>query len=189
MGTSRLERADSRLAPRRLVGLIAAAAGAVMVLASLLSWITTPMETGGRTAISGWGDITGGDPTIDGSNLNVLMSGLGSYRPGVPGLIAGALALIPALIVAVTGAGHRPNRVAVGVLGLCGLVGAVWGIARAIVPGDAVGVLPDGLASAGWGPWLTALAGLVLVAASGAVLAGLLDPSSPGARAGLQGGR
>lgn len=187
MGGRKSGSTDPRRALRRTVGLVAAVAGAVMAAASLLSWITTPMETSGRITISGWGDITGGNPMIDGSNLNVLMSGIGSYRPGVPGLVAGALALTPALIVAATGDGQRPNRVAGVVLGLCGLVGGIWGVARVTAPGDAVGVLPGGLASPGWGPWLTGLAGLVLVAAAVAVLAGLLDPRYPGVRTGVQG--
>ncbi len=113
---------DSRVAYRRGAGLVAGAAGLLLIASSFLAWITTPMQTGGRTSISGWGLISGGSDEANGVNFNDLMSGVGSYRPGAVALIAGAVALIPALIVAVTGPGRRPSRIVAVVLAACGAV-------------------------------------------------------------------
>jgi hypothetical protein len=169
---------DTRLAYRRTAGLVAGAAGLLLMVASFLGWITTPMQSGGRASISGWGTISGGSAEVDGVNFNVLMAGVGSYRPGAVALIAGAVALIPALIIAVTGAGKRPSRVVGVLLGLSGAVAVAWGLARVIAPGDALGVLPAGQHAAGAGPYLTALGGVVLVAAAGVVVSGFLDPAT-----------
>lgn len=169
--------ADKSAGYRRIAGLVADAAGLGLIVASFLSWVTTPMQTGGRTSISGWGMISGGSDEVDGVNFNDLMSGAGSFRPGAVALIAGVVALIPALIIAVTGAGRRPNRVVAVVLGLAGAVAVVWGLIKAISPGDVLGVLPAGQASAGAGPYLTVFCGLVLIAVAVAVLGGFLDPA------------
>jgi hypothetical protein len=175
---------DSRVAYRRGAGLVAGAAGLLLIASSFLAWITTPMQTGGRTTISGWGLISGGSDEANGVNFNDLMSGVGSYRPGAVALIAGAVALIPALIVAVTGPGRRPSRIVAVALAACGAVAVVWGIARIIAPGDALGVLPGGLASAGAGPYLAAFGGLVLLVVAGAVFSGFLDPAGSRNRSG-----
>jgi hypothetical protein len=168
--------ADSRVGYRRGAGLIAAAGGLLLIISSFLGWITTPMQTGGRTSISGWGLISGGSEEANGVNFNDLMSGVGTYRPGAVALIAGAVALIPALIVTVTGPGRRPSRIVAAVLAVCGGVGLVWGVARIIAPGDALGVLPGGQAAAGAGPYVAAFGGLVLLVVAGAVIGGFLDP-------------
>jgi hypothetical protein len=180
--------ADPRVAYRRSAGLAAGAAGLLLIGASFLGWITTPMQSGGRTSISGWGMISGGSDEVDGVNFNDLMAGVGSYRPGAVALVAGAVALIPALIIAVTGAGRRPSRLVGVLLGLCGAVAVAWGLARVIAPGDALGVLPSGQHAAGAGPYLTVLGGVVLVAAAGTVLSGFLDPVTA-LRAGRRPGR
>lgn len=173
---------DSRVAYRRAAGLVAGAGGLLLIVSSFLGWITTPMDTGGRTSISGWGLISGGSDEANGVNFNDLMSGVGSYRPGAVALIAGVAALIPALIIAVTGPGRRPNRVVAVVLALCGAVGLVWGLARVIAPGDALGVLPGGQATAGAGPYVAAFGGLLLLLTAGAILGGFVDPPRPDRR-------
>lgn len=170
-------RVDLRVGYRRTTGLVAGAAGLGLVIASFLGWITTPMQSGGRTSISGWGVISGGSTEVDGVNFNDLMAGVGTYRPGAVALVAGVVALIPALIVAVTGAGRRPSRIVAALLGLAGTAAVVWGLIRAISPGDALGVLPAGQAAAGAGPYLTVACGIVLMAAAGGVLGGFLDPA------------
>jgi hypothetical protein len=167
---------DDRLVPRRCAGLGAGAAALVLIVASFVGWISTPMQSGGRASISGWGMISGGSAEIDGANFNDLMAGVGTYRPGAVSLVAGVVALIPALIIAVTGAGHRPSRIVAAVIGLSGGVALAWGLAKVIVPGDALGVLPGGQSAAGAGPYLCAAGGIVLLAVSIAVIGGFLDP-------------
>jgi hypothetical protein len=169
--------ADPRAGTRRIVGLVAAAAALLLIIASFLSWISTPMQTGGRTTISGWGTISGGSDEVNGANLNDLMTGVGSYRPGAIALIAGVVALIPAVIISVTRPGRRPNRIVAVVLGVSGALALAWGVARTIAPGNAVGVLPAGQATVGVGPVLTAVAGLMLLAVAVVIIAGVLDPA------------
>src|SRR6185312_17502292 len=48
-----------RRSVRVTVGVIAAGAGAAMIVSSFLTWVSTPAETGGRTRVSGWGAISG----------------------------------------------------------------------------------------------------------------------------------
>jgi hypothetical protein len=181
--------ATDRLRVRIAAGSVAVAAGGALIGSSFLGWITTPMAGGGRTAISGWGSISGGDPLVDGVNFNTLMAGVGSYRPGAPVLVMGAVTVIPGLILAVTGAGRRPSRVVGAVLALCGVAALIWGLLKAVAPGDALGVLPDGQGSPGAGPVLAAVAGLAILVVAGLLLAGLLDPAAPVRRAGVQPGR
>lgn len=184
-----LAEADGRRQVRIGCGVAALAAGLALIGSSFLGWITTAMVGGGRTSISGWGMISGGNPVIDGVNLNTLMAGEGSYRPGVPVLAIGAITVVPALILAVTGAGHRPNRVVGGLLAACGAAGVGWGLAKIIAPGDAVGVLPDGQGAPGAGPMLATAAGVVLLVVAGLLLAGRLDPPVTMPRRGVQGRR
>lgn len=185
----RVEPVDRRRRVRLVAGLVAVTGGLALIGSTFLGWISTAMDTGGRTTISGWGTISGGSSLVDGANFNTLMAGVGSYRPAVPVVIAGAVTVIPGLIVAVTGAGRRPSRVIGALLAACGLVATGWSVAKLVDPGDAVGVLPDGQGSAGAGPLLAAVAGLALLLVAGSLLAGLLDPSGARDSPGMGGAR
>ncbi|MGI8414748.1 MAG: hypothetical protein ACR2P2_00770 [Nakamurella sp.] len=159
-------------------GVVAGAGGALMVIGAFLSWLSTSSDAGGSTVISGFGTISGGS-TLAGQNLNDLLSigGLGTFRPGLIGLIFGSLAVLGGIAVAL----QRPRgahsfRVAAVFLLLCGVVGAGWGLYRSFAPGTA-GILAAGDGSAGTGPWMTAAGGLVIVAAGCWLLAGRADPT------------
>lgn len=182
----RAEPADGRRKARLAAGLIAAAGGLALVGSTFLGWITTGMTTGGHTAISGWGTISGGSSLVNGVNFNTLMAGIGSYRPAVPVVIVGAVTVIPGLILAVTRAGSRPSRVIGALLAACGLVATGWSVAKLVDPGDALGVLPNGQGAAGNGPVLATVAGLAILATAAALFAGLLDPPEPAAPPGIQ---
>lgn len=181
-----MNRLDPRRPHRTAAGLAAAAGGLVAIGSSFLGWISTPMETGGRTTISGWGRISGGDELVDGVDLNVLMEGEGSYRPGVWAAVIGLVIIVPALVLAATGDGRRPNRMLLGLLLLCGVGALGYGGWRAVDPGDALGVLPAGYAATGGGPILLAVAGLVVAAVAVWGLVGGLDPLPPPVRRGIQ---
>jgi len=176
-----------RRSVRVTVGVIAAGAGAAMIVSSFLTWVSTPAETGGRTRVSGWGAISGASD-IAGTNLNdvLQMGGGGSYRPGLLGLIFGGIALVGAAVLLLVPGKVRPHRVTASVLILCGVVGAGWGLLRALAPASA-GVLDAGDGRAGFGPWLLAASGFVLLMAGTALLAGLLDTPEPDRHRGIQG--
>ncbi len=177
---------DGRLAARRTAGLLAAAGGLALIGSTFLGWISTAMQTGGRTTISGWGAISGGSDLVDGVNLNTLMDGMGSYRPAIPVVIVGAVTVIPALVLAVTGADVRPRRLVGALLAGCGMLATAWALAKVIAPGDALGVLPAGEAGTGTGPVLATVAGLVILAVGATVLFGVLDPPARKAMRGIQ---
>lgn len=155
-----------------------------MVVASFAPWIGTATVDGGSTTITGWGSISGASE-IAGTNLNDVLDGTATYRPGLLGLLFGALTVVAAIVVAAVGGGRRPHRVTAAVLALCGLVGAGWGLYRGINPGDA-GVFEAGDVSVGIGPWLTALGGLLTIGAAAVILAGRIDPPGPTTRRGIQ---
>jgi len=170
---------------RRVIGAVAGLGALLMIGASFLPWISTGTEDGGRTAITGWGGITGSSG-IAGTNLNDVLDGAGTYRPGLIGAIFGVIALIAAIAVAAVAGGARPHRVTASVLVLCGLVGVGWGVFRGFDPGDA-GVFEAGDAAVGIGPWLTALGGLLVLAAAVTILVGVIDPPVTSAgRRGIQ---
>lgn len=178
--------ADTRRRARIAAGSVAGAAGLALIGSSFLGWITTAMATGGRASISGWGTISSDNKLVDGVNFNTLMAGVGSYRPAVPAVVVGAVTVIPGLVLAVTGPGRRPSRVVGGLLALCGLAGVIWGLAKAIDPGDAAGVLPHGQGATGAGPILAAMAGLAILGSAALLLTGMLDPPMPDRRRGVQ---
>jgi hypothetical protein len=159
---------------RRVIGALAGLGALLMIGSSFLPWISTDTEDGGRTAITGWGGITGSSG-IAGTNLNEVLDGDGTYRPGLIGAIFGVIALIAAISLASVAGGARPHRVTASVLALCGLVGAGWGLFRALDPGNA-GVFDAGDAAAGVGPWLTTLGGVVVLAAAATIFVGVIDP-------------
>jgi hypothetical protein len=178
----------SATATRRWVAAIAGTGGLVMMVSSLLPWIGTGTEDGGRTTISGWGSISG-DSEIAGTNLNDVLDGTATYRPGLPGVLFGVLAVIAAIVLAAAAGGaagnRRPHRVTGALLVLCGLVGTGWGLYRGIKPGDA-GVFEAGDVSVGIGPWLTALGGVLTIGAAAVIFAGRIDSPDPVARRGIQ---
>jgi len=177
-------RPDRTTQVRRGAAAIAAAGAIVAVLASFLPWIGTDTVDGGATSISGWGSISG-TSSIAGTNLNDVMEGW-TYRPGLIGLVFGAIGVIAALALAATaGRSTRPHRITAAVLTLCGLACVGWGVLRGIAPGDA-GVFDAGDSYAEIGPWVTALGGVVMIAAAVVVFAGRIDPPEPMARRGIQ---
>jgi hypothetical protein len=169
---------------RRWVAALAGAAGLLMIIASFLPWITADTEDGGTTSITGWGGITGSSG-IAGTNLNDVLDGDGTYRPGLIGLIFGVITVIAAIALAAVGGAARPHRVTAAVLALCGLLTAGWGLYRALAPGEA-NVFQPGETSAGLGPWCTALAGVLAIVAAGLILAGRIDPPAPPVRRSIQ---
>ena len=181
-----MARAERR-SVRVTVGVIAAVAAVAMIVSSFLTWVSTPADTGGRTRVSGWGAISGASD-IAGTNLNdvLQLGGGGSYRPGLLGLIFGGIALVGAAVLLLVRGKERPHRITAAVLILCGLVGAGWGLLRALAPGSA-GVLDAGDGRAGFGPWLLAAAGFVLLLVGTAVLAGMLETPEPVRHPGIQG--
>ncbi|MBM9466980.1 hypothetical protein [Nakamurella leprariae] len=168
-------------ARRRAVAGVAAVGALATVIASFLPWISAPTVDGGRAVLSGWGGISG-DSQLAGSNLNDALAGAGSYRPGMIGVLFGAIGILAALGLAVarvrppgTGGTARPLRIPAALLVLCGVMGAGWGGWRGIAPGDA-GVFDPGEAGAAVGPWLTLAAGLVMIGAAVVVFTGRVDP-------------
>lgn len=159
---------------RRAVGAAAGSGALLLIGASFLPWITTATDDGGTTSITGWGGITG-NSGIAGTNLNEVLDGAGTYRPGLIGTIFGVIALVAAIAIASVAGGARPHRVTASVLSLCGLAGLAWGVFRGLDPGDA-GVFDAGDASAGIGPWLAALGGVVILAAAVTIFVGVIDP-------------
>ncbi len=158
---------------RRAVGAVAGLGAVLMIGSSFLPWISTDTEDGGSTSITGWGGITGSSG-IAGTNLNDVLDGTGTYRPGLIGAIFGLIAVIAAIAIAGVQGGARPHRVTAAVLSLCGLVGVGWGLFRGLDPGDA-GVFNAGEAAAGIGPWLTALGGIVVIASAMTIFFGIID--------------
>ena len=171
-------------AARRWIAAMAAVAALLMFGATFLPWIGTNTEDGGSTSITGWGGITGSSG-IAGTNLNDVLDGDGTYRPGLIGLIFGAVTLITAITVAAVAGGVRPHRVSAAVLVLCGLVTTGWGLYRALVPGDA-NVFQSGDAAAGPGPWVTALGGALAIGAGALLLTGRIDPPARPTRRPIQ---
>ncbi len=107
---------------RQVIGAVAGLGALLMIGASFLPWISTGTEDGGTTTITGWGGITGSSG-IAGTNLNDVLDGDGTYRPGLIGAIFGVVALVAAIAIASVKGGARPHRVTAAVLSLCGLVG------------------------------------------------------------------
>jgi hypothetical protein len=175
---------SARQAARRWVAAVAGLGGLLMIGSSFLPWISTDTEDGGSTAITGWGGITGSSG-IAGTNLNDVLDGAGTYRPGLIGLACGVITLIAAVAIAAVTKGERPHRVTAAVLILSGLAGVAWGVFRGLDPGDA-GVFEAGDASAGFGPWLTALGGVITLAAAVLIFAGTIDPRLADGRRGIQ---
>lgn len=147
-----------------------------MVSAAFLSWLTTATDTGGISSISGFGAISG-DNSVAGGNLNDLLatSGLGTYRPGLIGLVFGITAILSgSTVAAVRPSGQRPFRIAACLILLAGVAGAGWGVLRGMAPGTG-GVFTDGSGNAGVGPWVTATGGVLLLLVAGWLFAGRAD--------------
>src|SRR6478609_12224946 len=175
---------DRSARARRGVAAVAGVGGLLTIGSSFLPWISTATEDGGSTSITGWGGITGSSG-IAGTNLNDVLDGAGTYRPGLLGLIFGVIALIAAISLASVSQGQRPHRVTAAVLTLCGLACGAFGLFRGLDPGDA-GVFEAGDVAVAVGPWLTALGGVFMLAAAAVIFAGLIDPPPPPSRRGIQ---
>lgn len=156
--------------------MIAGAGGVVMAIGAFLAWLTTATETGGRTSVSGFGAISGDNP-LSGTNLNDVLStgGLGSFRPGLVALVAGAIAVLAGSAAAMSRpTGRHPFRIAAALLVLAGVAGLAWGLFRGFVPGTG-GVLAAGEGAAGAGEWVTAAGGLLALATGCWLLSGRAD--------------
>ena len=170
---------------RRVIGAVAGLGALLMIGSSFQPWISTDTEDGGSTAITGWGGITGSSG-IAGTNLNDVLDGAGTYRPGLIGAIFGVIALIAAVAIASVAGGSRPHRVTASLLVLCGFVGVGWGLFRGLDPGDA-GVFDAGEAATGIGPWLTAPGGVMVIAGAVTIFVGVIDsPVRATGRRGIQ---
>jgi len=177
-------RPDRTTQVRRGAAVTAAVGGSAAALASFLPWIGTDTEDGGTTSITGWGSIAG-TSSIAGTNLNDVMQEW-TYRPGLIGLICGAIGVIAAITLAATvGRDRRPHRMTAAVLTLCGLGCLGWGVLHGFAPGDA-GVFDAGETYPEIGPWVTAAGGAVMIAAAVVVFAGRIDPPVPTKRRGIQ---
>ncbi|HEY5879021.1 MAG TPA: hypothetical protein VIU11_08925 [Nakamurella sp.] len=149
--------------------------GLLAFVATFLPWLSTDTEDGGTTSITGWGGITGSSQ-IAGTNLNDVLDGTGTYRPGLIGLVFGVIAAVAGFVIMVyLPEGRRPHRITASVLTLCGLVCLGFGLWRGLVPGDA-SVFEAGETSAGFGPWLTVIAGVLMLVPAVVILAGRIDP-------------
>lgn len=171
---------------RVVLGALALLGGLLAFVATFLPWLSAGTEDGGRTSITGWGGITGSSQ-IAGTNLNDVLNGVGSYRPGLIGLIFGVLAAIAGVAIMVhLPDGRRPHRVTAAVLTLCGLVCLGFGVWRGLSPGDA-SVFDPGEAAAAFGPWLTAIGGVLMLVPAAAIFAGRIDAAAGRpARRGIQ---
>ena len=115
---------------RQVIGAVAGLGALLMIGASFLPWISTDTEDGGSTAITGWGGITGSSG-IAGTNLNDVLDGDGTYRPGLIGAIFGVIALIAAIAIASVSGGATPAPGHGGGAVLVRLGGIGWGLFRA----------------------------------------------------------
>ena len=170
---------------RRWAGAVVVAAGGLLVASSFLVWFRMPDGNGGWGTLNGWGGVGGGSEAA-GTNLNDAIAGYASYRPGLTALILGVVAGIVGLcLLAVPGRPPRPHRITAVVVALLGVAGCGWGLWRLIAP-DSLGIAEPDEARAGLGPWLTGLAGLILLGVAGLVLAGRIDPPVPLRSRGIQ---
>ena len=176
--------ADRSIRARRGAAAVAGAGGLLTIGSSFLPWISTATEDGGSTAITVWGGITGSSG-IAGTNLNDVLDGAGTYRPGLLGLIFGAIALIAAIALASVSRGQRPHRITAAVLTLCGLACAAFGVFR-----GGISEMPEcsSRAMCRWrsDPGSTALGGVFMLAAAAVIFAGLIDPPARTGRRGIQ---
>lgn len=157
-----------------------------LIAAGWLTWLRTAVDAGGVTTVSGWG-LIGGPTETAGTNINELLelAGLGSYRPALIGLVFGGLALPVGLALAVRAPRLTTIRVLGAALWLCAVAGLGWGAYRWAAPGTA-GVLQPGEGTAGWGPVITVVGGLLLAGAAYLLATGRIDPVEPVQRKGIQ---
>lgn len=178
MSRSRAAATGSQRTSRRgmfvvLAGVLAAAT-ACSVTSVFLSWLVIPTETAGHTEVSGIGSVSG-DTQLAGQNLNDVLTGLGSFRPGWTMLAIG----IAVFLIGVVASIARPRRTAAlratgGMLALMAILGSWWSIHR-MIDADPASLLGNGAGGAGAGQIL-ALVGMVLTLLAALVLLlGLLD--------------
>lgn len=172
---------------RLLVALVVMVASAGCIVASWLTWISLPNDTGGVFRLSGWGVISGASQ-VAGENVNDALAGFSSFRPGALAVVIGGLSLLAAFGIALVARGRLPHRIPAALLTLCGLGGMAWGIVRGVAPGDLDGTYADahGQIASGLGAWLTAGCSLILFAAAVVIFAGVLDPPPPIRHRGIQ---
>lgn len=154
---------------------MAAVGGVALLTASVLPWLRTATDSGGLTSVGGLGGVSGDSP-LAGNNLNDVIAGISSFRPGLIGLMIGATAVLAGgVLVLVRPVRPRPFRVSAAVLTALGSAAIAWGAYRWIDP-DPAGVLGNGRAMSGAGAWLTVAGGLVLLGVAGWLWWGRADP-------------
>lgn len=156
-----------------LAGVLSAAVGCTAI-GAFLSWLVIPTLTGGSTRVSGIGAVSG-DSQLAGENLNDVLTGLGSFRPGwVTVSIAIGLLLVGAVTVLVHSTRQAALRFSGGLLALLAVLGCWWSIQRMLDP-DPAALLGGGTASGGAGPILTLIGMALALLAAGMLLFGMLD--------------
>lgn len=156
-------------------GIVAAVGGVALLTASALPWLRTDTDTGGVTSVGGLGAVSGDSP-LAGGNLNDVIAGIGSFRPGLIGLMIGVIAVLAGGVLGlVRPVRPRPFRVSAAVLTALAVAAVSWGSYRWITP-DPAGVLGDGRAMSGVGAWLTVAGGLVLLGVAAWLWRGRADP-------------
>lgn len=156
-----------------LAGLLVAAV-ICLVTGSFLTWLAIPTATGGVSTVSGVGAVSG-DSQLAGQNLNDVLAGLGSFRPGWVTLAVGVAVFVIGLVVVLAHSRRRAAlRLGGGVLAVPAVLGLWWVIVRMADP-DPAALLGAGSAGSGPGPVVCAVGAVLALLAAGALIAGLLD--------------
>ncbi|MEJ7651714.1 MAG: hypothetical protein WKF57_22115 [Nakamurella sp.] len=157
-----------------LAGVLVAAVACTLA-GAFLSWLVIPTLTGGATRVSGIGSVSG-DSQLAGENLNDVLTGLGSFRPGWVTLsIALALLLTGAATVLAGSRRRAALRLGGGLVAVLAALGTWWSIRRMLDP-DPAALLGGGTASGGAGQILTLIGMALALLGAGMLLFGLLDP-------------
>jgi hypothetical protein len=100
-------------------------------------------------------------------------------------VLIGSVAVLTAIGLGLPRRGRRPHRIPAAVLLLLGVLAVGFGVLRLVSP-DPLSILDAGEGSASYGQGFTVLAGVLLLGAGAAVLAGATDPRAPVPRRGIQ---
>lgn len=156
-------------------GIAAVVGGAMLLTATALPWLRTDTDTGGVTSVGGFGAVSGDSP-LAGGDLNDVLEGVGSFRPGLIGLLIGIVVVLAGGVLAlVRPIRPRPFRVSAALLSVLGVSAIGWGGYRWLDP-DPAGVLGVGEAMSGAGCWLTVAGGVLVLAVAGWLWSGRADP-------------
>lgn len=162
---------------QRLPGAAVCLLAVLVALSGFTVWVVIRNPGAADSTLTGWG-LIGGVRDSAGQNLNQLIAGLpgaGSYRPALfPTALAGLTLMAGIWLLT------RPSKLAAaGAVGSALFIGA-WGLYRGLVPGDVAGIVEEGGATTGIGPWVVLGAAVGIVAAVVPVL--IAGPPAPPAR-------